>query len=73
MEKRYISVCAQSKKESEELQKALFIMGFEWLFSGKQIQKHTNFYARFYDMKIITCYHDPLIDNESLRLHYPLG
>lgn len=65
---RYIAVCAKDVGESHAYQKALFEKGFEWISSGKQLIKPTNFYARFEDMKIITCYHDPSIDEESIKL-----
>ena len=69
MDKRYIAVYAKNKIESSEYQKALFNKGFEWINSGAIVQeKHSNFYARFDDMKIITCYHDPSIDDESIKL-----
>ena len=63
--KYYIGVRANSKDESERYQSALFERGFSWANSGLEIQNHTNFYARIHDKKIITCYHDPSIDNES--------
>ena len=66
--KRYIGVYAKNEKDSHEHQNALFSVGFGWVSSGMVLQKHTNFYARLEDMKIITCYHDPSIDEECLAL-----
>lgn len=68
MNKRYIAVYAKDINDSHEYQKALFEKGFEWISSGKQLITPTNFYARFEDMKIITCYHDSSIDEESVKL-----
>ena len=64
----YIGVKTKNIDESKIFQQALFDKGFEWVNSGKEVLNHTNFYARLYDMKIITCYHDPSIDEESIFL-----
>lgn len=68
MSARYISVYAKDVKESHQYQEVLFSKGFEWVTSGKSLTDHTNFYARLDDMKIITCYHDASIDEESIKL-----
>lgn len=68
MKKRYIAIYAKNESESHEYQKVLFDKGFQWLSSGFNLTNHNNFYARIDDMKIITCYHDASIDEESLKL-----
>lgn len=68
MKNRYIGVYAKNENDSHEYQKILFNKGFQWVSSGFNLTNHTNFYARLEDMKIITCYHDPSIDEESVNL-----
>ncbi|WP_430613698.1 hypothetical protein [Acinetobacter baumannii] len=64
-EKPYIGVKTQSIEESCAFQGALFLQGYKWSGSGKRFTDHTNFYARKHDKTLITCYHDPSIDEES--------
>ncbi|WOZ15068.1 hypothetical protein GNVKYODX_CDS91 [Acinetobacter phage vB_AbaM_AB3P2] len=68
MKNRYIAVYAKDIVESHQYQKALFEKGFHWLTSGFEFKSYRNFYARFEDLKIITCFHDPSIDEESVKL-----
>ncbi|MFV5309446.1 hypothetical protein [Acinetobacter baumannii] len=64
-EKYYIGIRAKSIEESHKFQEALFELGFSWATSGLALTNHTNFYARKHDQTLITCYHDPAIDEES--------
>lgn len=68
MDKRYISIHAKNAEESIAYQQALFNKGFHWVVSGFEFQKHKKFYARFEDLTLITCYHDPSIEEESVKL-----
>lgn len=69
MKIEYIGVKAKNQKETCDFQRALFCKGFQWVNSGVVVlNKHTNFYARLSDRKIITCYHDHSIDDESVFL-----
>lgn len=68
MKKRYIGIYAKNLSESHQFQNELFDKGFEWVNSGHQLVSANNFYARLEDMKIITCYHDPSIDEESVGM-----
>lgn len=64
---RYISIKAKDGRESITYQQALYDVGFRW-GNGEITTKHINFYARLEDMKLITCYHDSSIDEESIQL-----
>ena len=65
----YLRVSAKNLNESAVAQKSLFNLGFAWVNAGCELQQHKQFYARLSDKKIITCYHDPSIDDESITLN----